>query len=297
MIFITEIIKKHMNNKRPISKEDIINKAVRDSIEEFLKSLGATSAVSPRIDDEIPDVSKYVRTFGNINSFDEDNPTINEGLIKTYPIDKSINYIVRKYGLSSNQVQVNSMNNGIIPVDIICVILPNGIDGNTLGNIKHDLQTCGYFNNQEPTSIQNTNYFVLAFEPKFSKDISKMVRQNYKYLYHSTPRIYMDKIVKLGLIPKSKNSLFFYPDRTFLMIGDKLDPKQINVLKNVQSARNAHVDPNNPIETKEYVLLTIDVSRLPTDIKFYCDPMADGAIFTYDNVPPNTIVGAEPFTL
>lgn len=278
-------------------KQRLIDKAVKDSIDEFLKSLERTSTVSPRIDDEIPDVSNYIKTFNNINSFDEDNSMIDEGLIKTYPIDKSINYIVRKYGLRNNQVQIEPINNGIIAVELICVILPKSIDANTLGNIKHDLRTCGYFINQTPIPIPNTDFLVFPFEPKFNTDISNMVSQNYQYLYHSAPKIYADKIVRNGLIPKAKNSLFLYPDRTFLMVGDKLTQKQMNVLKNVQDKRNTQVNLNNPKEKKEYILITIEVSKLPTDIKFYCDPMANGAIFTYDNIPSNAIVKIEPFTL
>lgn len=283
--------------KNPAYREELINRAVQDSIDEFLKSLEKTSGVSPRIDGEIPDVSKYIKTFSNINTDDEDGFMIGEGLIKTYPINNTINYIVRKYGLGRNQVQVNQINNGIMATDIICIILPNGIDNNTLGDIKHDLKTCGYFNNQQQKLINGTNYFVLTFEPKFSQDIGDAVRQNYHYLYHSSPSIYLDKVLKIGLIPKSKNTLFFYPDRTFFMVGDKLNSGQIKTLKNIQSERNVHVNNENPKETKEYVLLTIDVSRLPKDIKFYCDPLADGAIFTYDNIPPNAIVNFEPFTL
>lgn len=286
-----------MRNKF-IPKDDIINKAVKDTVDKFLKSLEKTNTVSPRIEGEIPNVSKYIRTFTNIDLVDDkNNHTVNEGLIKTYPIDKSVNYLIRKYGLNHEQIQIEPIDNGIITINIICIILPNSIDGNTLGNIKHDLQTCGYFNNQEPISIQNTNFFIMAFEPKFSEEVTEMVKQKYHYLYHSAPKIYLDKITKNGLIPKSKNSLFFYPDRTFLMIGDKLDNKQVDVLKKVQNARNVNADTNNPIERKEHVLIVIDTTKLPTDVKFYCDPMAYGAIFTYDNIPPNSIANIEPFTL
>lgn len=286
-----------MNRKKITPKDYIIRKAVKDAIDDFLESLDKTNAVSPRIDGEIPDVDKYIKTFDNIGYFDEDDSIIGEGLVKTYPIDKSINYIVRKYGLREKQIQLKTLDNGIKPINVILAILPNSIDGNTLGDIKHDFQTCGYFDHQAPKQVPNTNYFFIIFEPKFSQDISEFVRQSYQYLYHSTSTIYLDKIAKNGLIPKSKNSLFLYPDRTFLMVGNKLNNKQLNVLKNVQNARNKHVDTNNPIENKEYALITIDVSKLPTDIRFYCDPTAYGAIFTYDSIPPQAILSIDNFTL
>lgn len=91
--------------------------------------------------------------------------------------------------------------------------------------------------------------------------------------------------------------MFFYPDRIFFMVGDKLNANQLDALKDIQNTRNTNIDLYSNIEDKEYVLLTIDISKLPNDIKFYCDPLAFGAIFTYDNIPPNAIINIEPFTL
>lgn len=155
-----------MNNKN-ISKEQIIDKAIQDAINEFLKSLEKRNSGSARIDGEIPDVREYIKTFDNINSYDIYNTMIDEGLIKTY----QINYIVRKYGLDSRQVQIKQINNGIMTVDTICVILPNSVDRNTLGEIKHDLRTCGYFYSQK--QISNTNLLAFVFESKYNQDVSK----------------------------------------------------------------------------------------------------------------------------
>lgn len=76
-----------MSRKKNISKSYAIDKAVQDSINNFLASIERTNDVSPRIDGEIPDVSKYIRTFSNINSFNDADSTVNEGLIRTYPIE------------------------------------------------------------------------------------------------------------------------------------------------------------------------------------------------------------------
>lgn len=43
------------------------NKAVKDTVDKFLKSLEKTNTASPRIEGEIPNVSKYIRTFTNID--------------------------------------------------------------------------------------------------------------------------------------------------------------------------------------------------------------------------------------
>ena len=154
-------------NKKHILKDELIDKAVKDSINNFVNSIKKKDDVSLRIDGYIPDVGKYIKTYSNLGSFKEN---VSEGLVKTYPVDKARNYIIRKYGLSDNQVQTQVINNGIVSVDLICVILHNNTDRNTMGGIKHDLKTCGYFNMQEPTPIDGTDYFAIPFEPKFSDD-------------------------------------------------------------------------------------------------------------------------------
>ena len=62
-------------NKKFIPNNDIINRAVQNAIDDFLKSQKKTNKVSPRIDGKIPNVSKYVRTFNNIDSFDKEETT------------------------------------------------------------------------------------------------------------------------------------------------------------------------------------------------------------------------------
>lgn len=51
--------------------------------------------------------------------------------------------------------------------------------------------------------------------------------------------------------------MFFYPDRTFFMVGDKLNANQLDALKDIQNTRNTNIDLYSNIEDKEYVLLTI----------------------------------------
>ena len=270
---------------------ELINKAVKDSLEKFLKTQKNRNN-NIRIKGKVPDMSKYIFTYDSI-----DTNRIDEGLIKTYPPQKTKDYVIRKYDLDDNQVQIQPIDNGIMTTEFICIIVPKSIDNNTIGSIKHDMKTCGYFLNRPQKQIENTPYIGLVFEPKFSKDISDIVREKYKYLYHSAPKIYLESIKEKGLVPKSKNSLFLYPDRTFLMTGDWLTNTQVNALKNIQDVRSRNANRKNPKERMEYILIKLQVSKLPPDIKLYCDPMTQDAIFTYDNIPPNAIIDIRPFTL
>ena len=86
-----------------------------------------------------------------------------------------------------------------------------------------------------------------------------------------------------------------YPDRIYCMRGDNLTKEQLGILKNVQTVRNHSVQNNN--KQNEYVLLTIDVKKLPETIKMYIDPMSPNAILTHDNIPPTSIIKYEDFTL
>ena len=111
-----------------MNRNKIIDKVIQNSIDSFLSQRGEKNNISPRIDGKIPDVRKYIRTFDTVNHYNN----MNEGLIKTYPLDKSIKYIIRKYDLSDEQIKIDSVNNGIMTIDIICLILPNNVSKNIM---------------------------------------------------------------------------------------------------------------------------------------------------------------------
>lgn len=121
-----------------------------------------------------------------------------------------------------------------------------------------------------------------SFEQKFEPGSSP----GKKYLYHITDKKYLDKILKIGLVPKSKPKLTFHPDRIYL--GD------LEVLETIIDTYLEYVA--NP------VLLKIDITGLklsrdnnatqPTDDK------SEGiAYFTSENISPKRItVALNPLT-
>lgn len=157
------------------------------------------------------------------------------------------------------------------------------------GNVKHRMETCGYFLCKRPQLMASG--IVYQFEPKFSTDITHELVSG--KLYHMTNKIYLKKIMKYGLTPRSKNSSYSYPDRIYLM--RYIDKQVINQLSNVRKARERNIiQGQNPEEKNEYVLLTIDTDRLSDNVRFYADPMSRG-VFTYNNIPPSAIVDIQPF--
>lgn len=278
-----------MHMKRTIDGEIILtDKELRIIIQDALLSYisdNASNGNSGRIEGNIPDVSDLISNVSYANdAFVQDNISeINEGLIMTHDINSAKNIICRKFNLRPQQFCITSRSFDNTIVNLGVIILEKGSSQSVIGEIKHYMQTLGYFECVKPKYVEEK--IVLIFEPHFSKDISNEIRDKYKILYHATLTIYVNKILKNGLVPKSKNTLFFYPSRVYCMRGNDLSDEQVKLLKNVQVQRGAKTHHDN----NEYTILSISVSKIPQNVKFYADPMAPHAIFTHDNIPPQAI--------
>ena len=272
--------------KKIILTDKELRKVVQDTLNTYLKSNDSSSnGKSGKIYGKIPDVSDFIKkmSYDNTDFIESQMLGLNEVLLKTCDVNTVRNMFCRKFVNLSNQFQIHWMNCNGETIGIASIILDRNIPNNIMGDIRHFMQSCGYFECTTP-QIQN-NKIVLVFEPHFTKNISDDIRRKYRFLYHATPTVYVQKILKMGLVPKSKNMLFLYHSRICCMRGNNLSKEQISVLKNVQTVRgrSPHYDNN------EYTILKINVAQLPQDIKFYADPMASNAIFTHDNIPPSAI--------
>jgi hypothetical protein len=148
-----------------------------------------------------------------------------------------------------------------------------------------------YLNSNKPIEI--------VYHPKFtpSIDIPKGMK-----LYHITPDVYLDKIFKNGLGPKSKGKMVSHPERVYLFnfsIGLEGDEAARfnkrpasddvgNIVADLHSIANIG---NNSPEIEKYYLLEIDTSKLSPNVKFWLDPAWEnvGAVWTSSNIPPNAI--------
>jgi hypothetical protein len=111
---------------------------------------------------------------------------------------------------------------------------------------------------------------IIRFEPKF--DVEYMPKN--RYLYHVTDRKFLPKILKYGLVPKSKNKVSKHPDRIYLVINK-------NFLIDISLMMEEFI----PIEDQVY--LRIDLKNLPIFLRI--DSQFDGGVYTTDNIPPNNI--------
>lgn len=165
---------------------------------------------------------------------------------------------------------------------------------NNLNSINKFMDTMGWypaylekggnyeFDNVYARSI-NKKEFGIFYEPKFDNQIDRTKLGN--IIYHATPDILLKKIQLLGLTPKTKSKISHHPERIYF-------------LKTLKEAEDICITLWNNIPNKTqdlieyYYVLQIDIMKLRNDIKFYNDPnfyMGDGAIWCFQNIPPNAI--------
>lgn len=126
--------------------------------------------------------------------------------------------------------------------------------------------------------------------PKFLYEVTTSVydsKGNDGVLYHITPCKYKQKIEKTGLIPKHANyRLDNYPDRIYFYT--KLQVNKLDILCKDLSTNTGITD---------WLILKIDLkdrrSYIENDkstmYRFFEDPKAQHAVFTYENIDPQCI--------
>ena len=264
--------------------EKKLEEIVRKAVEEYLEAIKPKEN-NFRIEGDIPDISSLFKNakFSDSDLAHKDNDRVDEGLIQTYDANKVKDIVCRKFNLLPEQFYIEPVTENGRTVELIAIVLDNKLTKNEVGDVINLMRTCGYFQYQQNRIYgKQTVYF---FEPHFSKDITDEIKQNYQYLFHATPTIYVQKILNNGLVPRHRNTLYFYPSRVYCMLGNNLSAEQIHTLKNIRAERGAkRLHDNN-----QYTILRINVGEIPENVRFFVDPLGDTSILTHDNIPPNAI--------
>ena len=274
-----------MNRTRIIKvSQEKLEEIVREVIKEYLEAI-QSKETNFRIEGDIPDVSELIRNmnFSNKDLIQKKKDSVNEGLIQTYDANKVKDIVCRKFNLVPQQFHIEPITDNGTTVNLIAILLNSRISKSEIGDIINLMRTCGYFEYSKP--FINGPFITYFFEPHYSKDITSEIKQKYQYLYHAAPSIYVQKILKNGLVPRHRNTLFFYPSRVYCMRGNNLSSEQIGIIKNVQAQRGT----NTLHDDNRYTILIIDVSEIPDNVKFFVDPNAKNAILTHNNIPPRAI--------
>jgi hypothetical protein len=114
-----------------------------------------------------------------------------------------------------------------------------------------------------------TNGISISIEPYYDTQVDF----DGEYLYHTAPKRVLDKIMKYGLNPKSKNTVSFYPERVYLSPDKKTMDTILPQLKDKK-------------KDEEYVSLKI---RNFPGLNLYRDVRFKGGFYTYNSIHPKYI--------
>ena len=157
-------------------------------------------------------------------------PKINEGLIRTYPIEKTISYISSYFHLHPRQIiKKISAKNGISQIHVFVPSIKDNVQ------VMIDaMRSCGYYlGTPRLENIEPNTWVTLQFEPKIQEDNSEQIRNEENKLYHLTPYCNFGKIKHIGFSPRSKNELFNYPRGVYLLRGSLEDTEIKSIGKNL----------------------------------------------------------------
>lgn len=155
--------------------------------------------------------------------------------------------------------------------------------------IEKAMSLCGYFlSYPKKDKIEDGLYNWLQFEPRFQEDESKKIRKSEHMLIHLTPYYNLKNIKKIGFSPRCKNTLFNYPSRLYFLKGS-LNKQEIENIGYQLCKENNSIGNKN----KKYVLITLDLKKIPNDTKMYSDLNYPYGIFITDNISPDVIKNIE----
>jgi hypothetical protein len=225
-----------------------------------------------------------------INSYSEYLNLIKEGLIKTYNIEKysgtldvEFNAIGVKFELDIknkfkfdlrilNSKQLNQ--NQLDSIIIIC---------NNLGYFPSYVRLLNKFNKSnsfkyEKKYLSNTYKEIeITFEAKYEDGLYKNDLKIPEVAYHLSKQKYKEKILSIGLYPKSYNRKTKQPERIYLFYN-LVDYDNLLILLKANDNYNLSED--------NYVLLEV---KLNDKMIIHTDPNYDKGFFTYDNISPKDI--------
>lgn len=218
---------------------------------------------------------------------------INEGLISSTSYEKTNNILTKLFEKNNKDVEIEYNHLGII------ISAKNDVFNEKLyTEFLSILKVCGYvisyffYNSNyilkykryptiiELTNFKNDDYLEINLIKRFDTSDDSPIPDK---LYHITEKQNLSKILKNGLIPKSKKKIENHPDRIY-------------ILNNIDGAYNFLNLLNNMYPEKNFSIIEIDI-KLINQIKLYFDPTyfkteklykrsKFKAYYTYDNIPP-----------
>lgn len=224
-----------------------------------------------------------------------------EGLIKTYPIENVIDSISGLfdlyagdditernkvlYGLDQNEdteyngtIEYTSAKNKTKRIEIKV----NNETYNQADFDKYFLKYgwfCGYSDNL----FGYSNIVRFVYEKKFDIDVTDSIKER-EYIYHICPNIYLSRINQRGLVPRfSSWNVFKNPERLYFFIDELSHDDFVKWVKHFKEGKKIYSGNGG------WSLLKVDVSKLTNGPTFYFDPRMKNGIYTMDSISPENI--------
>ncbi len=121
----------------------------------------------------------------------------------------------------------------------------------------------------------NKNLCILniCFEAKYDINEKKIPT----FLYHVCPLLNVEKILKIGLVPKSRSKKSFHPERVYLT-------------KTLKDAYKVASFFNNDSTNRKWAILEINTSVIDDYLKLFKDPnYLDLGVYTLNNIMPSCL--------
>lgn len=225
-----------------------------------------------------------------IQEFNADlNTKFNEGLMKTYDIGFLLKSLYEYY---NRKQYVFTITHNTPKMQVNLLLLEN-VTIDKIKSINGYLQTCGYY--IADVEVNETNNWIhytdlikmndndiyllnVVIEPKFN------IVKKLNTCYHVTSELNLDKILRIGLVPRSGNKLSYHPDRVYVTDNIESCERLISKLLESSAVYNRDEKGNKITRNKNCVILEIT-----SDIAFYDDPNYADSYFTYENIAPKNI--------
>ena len=203
-----------------------------------------------------------------LSGYKDKNDSLTKSLIKSgINIDNTISKLERQISeFNYGDVSIfTDFNNKELSLELISLINSMGYFISIV-NLKAGEKLKD--KNDIEKTLTNSDRISIMIEPNYDDKINF----NGEYLYHTTDSKNLDKILKYGLIPKSKNTRSFYPERIYLSPNEDW----------MSSIRQELVGDKGG----EYINLRIKNFK---GLSLYKDVRFKGGFFTYDNISPKYI--------
>lgn len=251
--------------------------------------MGYSKHISKLISEEIskvlipiPDAGRGIyNDFINFNDI-----CIDEGIYKTFPPFTTVKYIKKLFGLQDNMIRIVSTNGSLPEEKRMQVIYYDGYDNTE--KMERAMQLCGYTISK---SIKRTDGYIEGiYIPINLPNLDDIVKK-YDFIIHVSPQYFKQKILDIGFIPKSINTMFSYRDRVFFFKGNTPFKEIIYQIMDFDS--NNKKKYNNHI----YTIYKIGTKKLPSNVHFHTDLTYPYGIYTTENVSPICIETYKDFNI